>query len=117
MEVGIVGLPRSGKTTLFNALTGSAVTGFDDKAHVGVAAIPDPRLLVIAEALLCNGEAASSNASTSSISEALSSRSLSPTAACALESAASRNTLSHRGTSDPSQACGESIRLFEGEDL
>lgn len=49
MEVGIVGLPRSGKTTLFNALTGSAVTGFDDKAHVGVAAIPDPRLLVIAD--------------------------------------------------------------------
>lgn len=48
MEVGLVGSPGSGKTTLFNALTGSAVSGWDDKAHVGVADIPDPRLGVIA---------------------------------------------------------------------
>ena len=44
MEVGIVGLPRSGKTTLFRALTGAEVDGFSDKAHVGIANVPDPRL-------------------------------------------------------------------------
>jgi GTP-binding protein YchF len=49
MEVGIVGLPGSGKTTLFNAITGMAVEGFSDKPHVGVGNIPDPRLETIAE--------------------------------------------------------------------
>jgi ribosome-binding ATPase YchF (GTP1/OBG family) len=43
LEVGIVGLPSSGKTTLFHALTGtSGVT-------VGMAAIPDDRLTQLAE--------------------------------------------------------------------
>jgi ribosome-binding ATPase YchF (GTP1/OBG family) len=43
LEVGIVGLPRAGKTTLFNALTGvgAVVPG---KEHVGIASIPDNRL-------------------------------------------------------------------------
>jgi ribosome-binding ATPase YchF (GTP1/OBG family) len=48
MEVGIVGLPASGKTTLFNALTGAHAEAFGEKAHVGVAEIPDPNLAVIA---------------------------------------------------------------------
>lgn len=56
MECGIVGLPGSGKTTLFNALTGSQASGFASgggggaglKPNVGVAKIPDPRLEVIA---------------------------------------------------------------------
>jgi GTP-binding protein YchF len=48
MEVGIVGLPGTGKTTLFNALTGTHADAFTDKAHLGVADIPDPRLDVIA---------------------------------------------------------------------
>jgi GTP-binding protein YchF len=48
MEVGIVGLPASGKTTLFNALTGSRAEAFSEKAHVGMADIPDPRLEAIA---------------------------------------------------------------------
>src|SRR5262249_9141631 len=39
LEVGIVGLPSSGKSTLFHALTGPRATG-----DVGMAAIPDPRL-------------------------------------------------------------------------
>lgn len=49
MDIGLVGLPGSGKTALFNALTGSNVSGFSDKPNVGVANIPDPRLDTIAE--------------------------------------------------------------------
>jgi ribosome-binding ATPase YchF (GTP1/OBG family) len=43
LEVGIVGLPSSGKSTLFHALTGKRATG-----DVGMAGIPDPRLTQIA---------------------------------------------------------------------
>lgn len=50
MEVGIVGLPFVGKTSLFTALTGqdpgAAAAGV--KPNVGVANIPDPRLEVVA---------------------------------------------------------------------
>jgi ribosome-binding ATPase len=49
MQVGLVGLPNSGKTTLFNALThaGAEVTAYasvSEKANVGVATISDERL-------------------------------------------------------------------------
>jgi len=49
LQVGIVGLPNSGKTTLFNALThaGAQVTAYaaaTAKANVGMAVIPDERL-------------------------------------------------------------------------
>ena len=49
LQVGIVGLPNSGKTTLFNALThaGARVTAYADvaaKAHIGMAVIADERL-------------------------------------------------------------------------
>jgi ribosome-binding ATPase YchF (GTP1/OBG family) len=48
LEVGIVGLPKSGKTTLFTALT-RASAGGSGKENVGMAAIPDPRLKQLAE--------------------------------------------------------------------
>lgn len=47
MKVGIVGFAKSGKTTVFNALTGqSAEVGFGskDKANVGVIKVPDARV-------------------------------------------------------------------------
>ncbi|MFM9995740.1 MAG: redox-regulated ATPase YchF [Phycisphaerales bacterium] len=44
MEVGIVGLPYTGKTMLFVALTGQPPDPAGMKANVGMAAIPDPRL-------------------------------------------------------------------------
>ena len=47
MEIGIIGLPESGKTTVFNALThGKADVGTFAASgpNVGVAKVPDPRL-------------------------------------------------------------------------
>jgi ribosome-binding ATPase YchF (GTP1/OBG family) len=43
LEAGIVGLPSSGKTTLFRALTGAEAHGSGSE-HVGMAQIPDERL-------------------------------------------------------------------------
>jgi ribosome-binding ATPase YchF (GTP1/OBG family) len=44
LEVGIVGLPAAGKTTLFNALTKAGVGPDFGKEHVGMAPIADERL-------------------------------------------------------------------------
>ena len=50
VEVGIVGLPGSGKTTLFTALTGVVPeSGAYGKPHVGMAPIPDERLDRVAQ--------------------------------------------------------------------
>ena len=49
LEAGIVGLPASGKTTLFNALTRAGVGPDFGKEHVGMAPIADDRLERIAE--------------------------------------------------------------------
>jgi ribosome-binding ATPase len=44
LDVGIVGLPGSGKTALFNALTRAGASEHERKEHVGMAPIADPRL-------------------------------------------------------------------------
>src|SRR3954471_13920325 len=44
LEVGIVGLPSSGKSMLFEALTGTK-----SRDDLGMAAIPDPRLQALAD--------------------------------------------------------------------
>jgi ribosome-binding ATPase YchF (GTP1/OBG family) len=54
LEVGIVGLPNAGKTTLFNALTraGAEITAYasvTEKPNVGMAAIADERLARVAQ--------------------------------------------------------------------
>ena len=51
MQLGILGLPKAGKTTLFNTLTAShEATGkflASDATHIGVAKVPDPRLATL----------------------------------------------------------------------
>jgi len=54
MKIGLVGLPKSGKTTLFNLLTGASVatSRYDAgraELHTGVARVPDPRVDRLAE--------------------------------------------------------------------
>ena len=52
MKIGLVGLPSSGKSTVFNALTGlSAETGVGasrGKTNLGVVKVPDPRVEALA---------------------------------------------------------------------
>ncbi len=59
LKAGIIGLPNSGKSTLFNALTaaGAPVAGYPFctvDPNVGVAYVPDERLFRVAEAAGCH---------------------------------------------------------------
>ena len=61
LEVGIVGLPNSGKTSLFNALTEShaEITSYaavQASANVGIAAVPDDRIAALAQAVSAREE-------------------------------------------------------------
>jgi len=50
--IGIIGLPKSGRTTVFNALTGGkADTGSytPEAPHIGIAKVADPRLYTLVE--------------------------------------------------------------------
>jgi GTP-binding protein YchF len=54
LNIGIIGLPQSGKTTIFNALTGGKAdtalhSAVGASAHVGIAHVPEPRLKVLAD--------------------------------------------------------------------
>ncbi|MDP2919196.1 MAG: DUF933 domain-containing protein [Dehalococcoidia bacterium] len=53
ISIGIIGLEASGRTTVFNALTGGAVTekGHPGGAHFGTAKVADPRLEVLTKML------------------------------------------------------------------
>ena len=56
VDIGIVGLPKSGRTTVFNALTGgqtdtSRHSHEAASAHLGMASVPEPRLNALAEVL------------------------------------------------------------------
>ena len=45
MKIGLVGFAGSGKTTVFNTLTGLAVpTGFGGEVHLGTVKVPDERI-------------------------------------------------------------------------
>src|SRR5688500_3270861 len=45
MKVGLVGFAGSGKTTVFNTLTGLNVpTGFGGEVHLGAVKVPDERI-------------------------------------------------------------------------
>ena len=53
MKIGIIGLPSSGKTTIFNALTrGRADTGIfgaPRSTNIGVAHVPDDRVDILSD--------------------------------------------------------------------
>jgi ribosome-binding ATPase YchF (GTP1/OBG family) len=46
-DVGLVGLPFAGKSTLFTALTRTGTHG--GRSNVAVVAVPDPRLAILTE--------------------------------------------------------------------
>jgi len=48
METCLIGLPFSGKTTIFNALSGQQAGGYH-QAHLAEVAVPDPRVAQLAE--------------------------------------------------------------------
>jgi len=51
VDIGIIGLAQSGKTTIFNALTRGKASAESMTPNVGVAKVPEPRLNILADML------------------------------------------------------------------
>ena len=51
IDIGIIGLAKSGKTTIFNALTKGKADTRSLAPHIGIAKVPEPRLKVLADML------------------------------------------------------------------
>ena len=51
IDIGIIGLAKSGKTTVFNALTKGKADTRSLAPHIGIAKVPEPRLKVLADIL------------------------------------------------------------------
>jgi len=51
IDIGIIGLAKSGKTTIFNALTKGKADTRSPAPHIGIAKVPEPRLKVLADML------------------------------------------------------------------
>jgi GTP-binding protein YchF len=51
IDIGIIGLAQSGKTTIFNALTRGKADTRSSTPHIGVAKVPEPRLKILADML------------------------------------------------------------------
>ncbi len=51
VDIGIIGLTKSGKTSVFNALTGVRAATTSPAPHIGVAKVPDQRLKGLADLL------------------------------------------------------------------
>jgi len=51
VDIGIIGLTQSGKTTIFNALTHGNADTLHSAPHIGVAKVPEPRLKPLTDML------------------------------------------------------------------
>jgi len=51
IDIGIIGLPKSGKTTIFNTLTKGKADTVSSTPHIGIANVPEPRLKMLADML------------------------------------------------------------------
>jgi len=51
IDIGIIGLAKSGKTTIFNALTKGKADTRSPAPHIGIAKVPEPRLKALADML------------------------------------------------------------------
>jgi GTP-binding protein YchF len=51
VDIGIIGLAKSGKTTIFNALTRGSASTTSLMPNIGIAKVPEPRLHILADLL------------------------------------------------------------------
>lgn len=51
VDIGIIGLAKSGKTTIFNALTRGKADTEGLAPHIGIAKVPEPRLKMLADVI------------------------------------------------------------------